>query len=57
MNSKYTDLSAVMQVIGCVFKNPNLLDFTDKYIITDEDFTVNVSLGHMNYLSQCLQFK
>ena len=41
MSNKYTDLSAVMQVIGCVFKNPNLLDFTDKYVITDEDFTDN----------------
>ena len=36
--SKYNDVTAVMQVIGCVFNNPNLLDYTDKYIITDEDF-------------------
>ena len=27
-----------MQVIGNVYNNPSLLDFTDKYIITDEDF-------------------
>ena len=27
-----------MQVIGCVYNNPSLLDFTDKYTITDEDF-------------------
>ncbi len=27
-----------MQVIGSVFKNPQLLDFTDKYTITDDDF-------------------
>ena len=27
-----------MQVIGCVFNNPQLLDFTDKYTITDADF-------------------
>lgn len=41
MSSKYTDLSAVMQVIGCVYKNPALLDFNDKYTITDEDFSDN----------------
>lgn len=27
-----------MQVIGNVYKNPSLLDQTDKYVITDEDF-------------------
>ena len=38
MGSKYVDVTAVMQVIGNVFKNPSLLDDTDKYTITDEDF-------------------
>ena len=38
MPSKYTDTSSVVQVIGCVFKVPQLLDYSDKYIITDEDF-------------------
>ena len=38
MASKYYDTTAVMQVIGCVFNNPQLLDYTDKYTITDEDF-------------------
>lgn len=38
MQSKYVDTSAIMQVIGCVFNNPTILDFTDKYIITEEDF-------------------
>ena len=38
MASKYYDITAVMQVIGCVFNNPSLLDYTDKYTITDEDF-------------------
>ena len=38
MASKYIDTTAIMQVIGNVFKNPQLLDFTDKYSITDEDF-------------------
>ena len=27
-----------MQVVGNVFNNPQLLDFTDKYTITEEDF-------------------
>ena len=38
MASKYIDNIAIMQVIGCVFNTPQLLDFTDKYTITDEDF-------------------
>lgn len=37
-SSKYTDPTAIMQVIGCCFKEPSLLDYTDKYTITDEDF-------------------
>ena len=38
MASKYVDAVSIMQVIGCVFNNPALLDFTDKYTITDNDF-------------------
>ena len=38
MASKYTDTTAIMQVIGCVFNTPQLLEFTDKYSIVDEDF-------------------
>lgn len=38
MGSKYVDTTAVMQVIGCVFNNPSLLEITDKYSIVDEDF-------------------
>ena len=38
MASKFTDTTAIMQVIGCVFKNPQILDITDKYSIVDEDF-------------------
>ncbi len=41
MSSKYVDPTAIMQVIGCVYKNPKLLDYTDKYTITDEDFPDN----------------
>ena len=36
--SKYVDPTAIIQVIGNVYNNPQLLDFTDKYNITDEDF-------------------
>lgn len=38
MASKYVDTTSIMQVIGCVFISPSLLDFTDKYIITEDDF-------------------
>ena len=38
MASKYVDVTSIMQVIGNVYNNPHLLDFGDKYIITDEDF-------------------
>ena len=38
MGSKYVDTTSIMQVIGCVYNNPSLLEQTDKYIITDEDF-------------------
>lgn len=39
MNSKYVDITSIIQVIGCVFNNPQLLELTDRYVITDEDFT------------------
>ena len=38
MISKFVDTTSIMQVIGCVFNTPQLLDYTDKYMITDEDF-------------------
>lgn len=38
MASKFVDVSAIMQVIGCVYNTPQLLDYTDKYTITDNDF-------------------
>lgn len=37
--SKYVDTTAFIQVIGNVYNNPSLLDLTDKYVITDNDFT------------------
>ena len=39
MSSKYNDITAVIQVIGNVFNNPSLLEVSDKYVITDEDFS------------------
>ena len=41
MASKYVDLTSIIQIIGCVYNNPQLLDFTDKYNITEEDFPDN----------------
>lgn len=38
MASRYTDITAITQVIGCVYNDPNLLDQSDSYVITDEDF-------------------
>lgn len=38
MGSKYVDNTAIMQVIGNVFENPALLDFSERYTITDADF-------------------
>ena len=37
-NNKYVDVPSIVQVIGCVFKQPQLLDYTDKYTITEDDF-------------------
>ena len=36
--SNFIDTTAIIQVIGCVFNTPHLLDYTDKYTITDHDF-------------------
>ena len=37
--SKYIDISSVVQVIGNIFNNPNILDMDEKYFFTEEDFT------------------
>lgn len=39
MASKYIDSMSVMQVIGCIYRYPYLLDQTDKYFFHAEDFT------------------
>lgn len=38
MGSKYVDTAAIIQVIGCVYNNVQILDFADKYMITENDF-------------------
>ena len=38
MASKYYDSTAVINVIGCVFNNPSLLDYTEQYNFSDQDF-------------------
>lgn len=38
MPSKYVDTASTIQVIGCVYNNVQILDFNDKYIISENDF-------------------
>ncbi len=38
VSSKYVDTTAIMQVIGTVYNNPQILNLTEKYTITEEDF-------------------
>ena len=53
MNNKYVDITAIIQVIGNVFKNPLLLDETDKYTLQDEDFPDQFHLElFINYTNQ-----
>lgn len=38
MSSKYIDISSVVQIIGCIYNNPQLLDADDKYFFDEADF-------------------
>lgn len=38
MGSKYVDTTAIMQVIGCVFNEPAILDMQEAFVITEDDF-------------------
>lgn len=38
MASKYIDVTSTMQVIGCIFNTPQLLDYSDKYKFLEYDF-------------------
>ena len=35
---KYVDTTSIIQVIGAIYNNPNLLDIEDKYHFNEEDF-------------------
>lgn len=35
---KIVDTPAILQVLGCIYTNPSLLDFTDKYNLCKHDF-------------------
>lgn len=53
--SKYTDTTAALQVIGCIYKQPSLLDDEGKYFFLEEDFTNDfhkVMFGAMYNLHQ-----
>ena len=39
MSSKFVDTTAIMQVIGCIYKHPYLLEQEGKYFFHEEDFT------------------
>lgn len=39
VTAKYEDPVAATQVIGCVMRNPELLEDTGRYVMRDEDFT------------------
>lgn len=41
MTSKYIDIAAITNVIGNVYTNSKLLDATDKYFFSEEDFVDN----------------
>lgn len=38
MNSKYNDIPAVMQVVGCILRKPDLID-DERYFFSENDFT------------------
>lgn len=53
--SKYSDTSAALQVIGCIYKQPSLLNDEGKYFFSEEDFTNDfhkVMFGAMYNLHQ-----
>lgn len=42
MTSKYIDIPAIAQVIGCVYNDPSLLDKTEKYVFNEKDFPQDI---------------
>ena len=41
MASKYVDNTAIVQVLGCIYNDPQILDAADTYTISEEDFPNN----------------
>ena len=37
-SSNYYDITSIVQIIGNIYNNPDLLDATDKYFFLEEDF-------------------
>lgn len=40
MNNKYLDIPSTIQVIGCIYLKPSILDNTEKYVFNESDFPV-----------------
>jgi replicative DNA helicase len=38
MTSKYIDIPAIIQVLGCVYQKPSLIDEEEKYFFNEDDF-------------------
>ena len=38
MASKYVDTTSIVQVLGCIYNDPGILDAQDVYVISEEDF-------------------
>lgn len=38
MKTKYKDIAATLQIIGAVYRHPDILDKTDKYFFHEDDF-------------------
>ena len=38
MSSRFTDIPATVQIIGCIYQNPSILD-NDNYTFIEGDFT------------------
>ena len=38
LKSKYIDITSIVQIIGCVYNNPKLLEAEDKYYFAEDDF-------------------
>ena len=39
--SRYVDIPSIVQMIGCIIKNPSLLDEDGRYFFSEKDFTTD----------------